>query len=118
MSGDYFEGLEEGIKIGRREALDAMVSAASRPAGNRHMDFSERQSIIVARVHAAASMLAERRGWTAEYAAGVIEDVERATLSTEPHVHEWREIAVVGGSRWACVCGADRPQPTERESGA
>ena len=51
--GDYFEGLEEGISIGRREALEAAARAAARPAGNRHLDFDARQAIIVRRIRAA-----------------------------------------------------------------
>jgi hypothetical protein len=50
VSGDYHEGLEEGIKIGHREALAAAVKAAKRPAGNHLLDFQDRQAIIVRRV--------------------------------------------------------------------
>lgn len=50
MNGDYYEGLEEGIAIGRREALEAAAKVAARPAGNRLMDFDARQAIIVQRV--------------------------------------------------------------------
>jgi hypothetical protein len=50
QNGDYFEGLEEGISIGRREAIEAAVAAAQRPAGSRLLDFHARQAIIVNRV--------------------------------------------------------------------
>lgn len=48
--GDYHEGVEEGIAIGRKQAIEQATEMASRPAGNRHLDFAVRQQIIVGRI--------------------------------------------------------------------
>lgn len=48
--GDYYEGVEEGIAIGRKRAIEQATEMAYRPAGNRHMDFVVRQQIIVGRI--------------------------------------------------------------------
>lgn len=48
--GDYYEGLAEGIRIGRLQALEQAAIEATRPAGGVLIDFSERQTIIVNRI--------------------------------------------------------------------